>query len=156
LKVRKQNGSHVVFHEGTRIGTAYQGESGKYHSQVKSPGDGAGAFSRHAHGTHDTLDEAVAHVYEHGTKGPGPADHVPKMSPEQRKHHREGHVVPPKGGAPNPDVDAAPWDPQAHPRKPKGPGGGQFSPGSSSPAPTNEKPLQKGMTGQQVTDLQKR
>jgi hypothetical protein len=49
------------------------------------------------------------------------------------------------------------FNPSLHPRKPKGPGGGQFAPGGGGGStPTNENPVQNGMSGKQVSDLQAR
>ena len=49
------------------------------------------------------------------------------------------------------------WNSAAHPRVPAGgAGGGEFSAGSSSAAPTNARPVGKGETGKRVSDLQSR
>lgn len=49
------------------------------------------------------------------------------------------------------------FNPSLHPRAPAGgPAGGQFAPGSTSAAPTKEKPVAQGQSGKQVSDLQKR
>jgi peptidoglycan hydrolase-like protein with peptidoglycan-binding domain len=61
--------------------------------------------------------------------------------------------MPPSNPAPK---SSGSWDPTKHPRVAKGVGGGEFSKGSWSAAPTNAKPVGQGQSGDEVRQLQAR
>ncbi len=143
-----------------QIGAAKGGKGNQGNAQTLrdywTRGEGAAKIAWGAPGDFDRcvaevgkyMDDPKGYCAErhHEALGIWPATHA--------KEIREGTGGGKKAAALRP---AAAWTSSLHPRVPAGgPGGGEFGSGATGATPTNAAPVQQGMNGQQIRDLQTR